>query len=120
MVAAGAPAWLAGRRNSLRARLARAPHPPQGAGARRSRIVVGSLAVPCARTATTARHDGAPAAPAPDPRRHGSREIHQRLRRGQQTDGTVAERDRLRDQAQAVFATPGIIVRVSEPTGIVT
>jgi hypothetical protein len=37
-----------------------------------SRIVCGSLAGPCARTATTARHDGAPAAPACDCRRHHS------------------------------------------------
>jgi hypothetical protein len=58
---AGAPAWLACRRNSLRARLARAPHPPEGVGLWPLRFVGGSLAGPCARTATTARHDGAPA-----------------------------------------------------------
>ena len=56
---AGAPAWLACRRKSLRARLAR-PHPP---GARVP--AVESLATrspgPPLVTATTARHDGAPA-----------------------------------------------------------
>ena len=55
----GAPAWLACRRNSRRARDS---PPPPGAG-RDSRIVVGSLAEPGARTATTARHEGAPMAP---------------------------------------------------------
>src|SRR6266508_2375825 len=56
----GAPAWIACRRNSLRARLARAPHPPEGAGSWPLPIVGGSLAEPCARPATTARHDTAP------------------------------------------------------------
>ena len=43
----------------------------KGAGAWALRVVGGSRAGPCARTATTARHDGAPAGRAPArPRRH--------------------------------------------------
>ena len=68
---AGAPASLACRRKPLRARLARAPHPPEGAGLLDSLLVGGSLAEPGAATATTARHDGAPAtSTSPDARRH--------------------------------------------------
>ena len=45
MGAVGAPAWLACRRNSLRARLARAPHPPEGAG--RGRFELLAARSPC-------------------------------------------------------------------------
>src|SRR5262249_60246771 len=72
--ATGAPAWRAGRRASLRARLARAPHPPTGARSRARRGERGSLAEPSALTATTARHDVAPVAcAAGGRRRHGVR-----------------------------------------------
>src|SRR5262249_11088224 len=55
------PAWLACRRNSLRARLAR-PHPP-GAGSVGCRSLATRSPGPSRLTATTTRHEGPPARP---------------------------------------------------------
>src|SRR6202008_3397901 len=50
-------AWLAGRRGAFDAGLAAAPHPPEGVGARTSRIVGGLLAPRRTHAVTTARHE---------------------------------------------------------------
>ena len=58
---AGAPAWLACRRRSLRVRLASAPIPQRGVRVWPTESSSARSPNPALSTATTARHDGAPA-----------------------------------------------------------